>query len=225
MKSLLLPLVLAAALHSIGVQAAQPSLINDGFEANWTSYGAVGSDGHVTFVYRPAGPDLGWTFKGGGGVAASYDALTAYEGQRFGLLQLGNPADLFGASGASFSQSFSLDADSTVDLSFALALRPGYRSGQQVAVALDGQIVHTFATASGWHVQNLALGNLAAGTHVLGFAGTATYAAYGDTTAYIDAVRLGATPVPPPVPEPDGWALMLAGLGVTGLIARRRLSS
>ena len=224
MKSLILPLVLAAALHSVSAQAATPSLINDGFEAGWTSYGLVGSDGHVTFVYRPAGPDIGWTFLGGGGVAGNYDALTAYEGQRFGLLQLGNPADLFGASGASFTQSFSLDVASTVDLSFALALRPGYRAGQQVAVALDGQVVHTFATASGWHVQNLALGDLSAGTHVLGFAGTASYAVYGDTTAYIDAVHLNATPVSPPVPEPDGWALMLAGLGVTGLIARRRLS-
>ncbi|HEY9193836.1 MAG TPA: hypothetical protein VIO81_13280, partial [Methyloversatilis sp.] len=93
MKSLMLSLVLAAALHAVGARAASPSLINDGFEAGWTSYGLVGSDGHVTFVYRPAGPNIGWTFQGGGGVAGSYDALTAYEGQRFGLLQLGNPAD------------------------------------------------------------------------------------------------------------------------------------
>lgn len=201
-------------------QATPITLVNEGFEAPWTGIGTVGSDGAVTFNYRPSGPNVGWTFQGGGGVAASYSLISAYEGQRFGLLQLGNPADPFGSTGASFVQSFSLASNATVDLSFALALRPGYQPGQRVAVAVDGNVVHTFAaTSTSWTLQSLSLGPLAAGTHQLGFAGLANYATYGDTTAYLDAVHLNAAA---PVPEPETYALMLGGLSLLGWQMRRR---
>jgi hypothetical protein len=223
MKSTVLSLILCTGLAAgLQAQAAPVSLINAGFEANWTAQNLVGSDGHATFYYVPTGPNVGWTFNrgayGGSGIGASYDAIAAYEGSRFGLLQLGNPADPFGTTGSFISQTFMLDAAANVDLSFAMALRPGYPSGQSIAVALDGQVLSTFAATSGWSVKTLALGPLTSGAHVLGFAGTAAYASHGDTTAFLDAVQLNAVPVP----EPETYALMLAGLGLVGFAARRR---
>jgi hypothetical protein len=222
MKLTFLPLILCAGLIAgKQAQAAPVALINSGFEANWTATGFVGADCCVTFNYAPTGPGLGWAFNPGSGVAGSYNALTAYEGSRFGLLQLGNPADPFGTSGNRISQSFSLGAASAVELSFAMALRPGYNSGQQIAVALDGQLLQTFAATAGWSVKNLALGTLTSGSHVLSFAGTAAYATFGDTTAYLDAVQLNAAPVP----EPETYAMLLAGLGLMSFAARRRAAS
>lgn len=227
MKSAVFSLMLAVGLVAgTQVQAAPVTLVNAGFEANWTSQLSAGSDGYVTFNYAPAGPNVGWAFNPGSGVAASYGALTAYQGSRFALLQLGNPADPFGASGNRISQSFILDAASDVDLSFAMALRPGYQPGQSVAVALDGQVLTSFTATPGWSVKNLALGSLTAGSHVLSFAGTAAYATYGDTTAYLDAVQLNAVTTPvsvaSSVPEPESYVLLLAGLGLLGFSARRR---
>jgi len=213
--------LLAALSVAAGIAHAAPvALTNAGFEAGWTSLGASGSDGNVTFNYRPAGPDVGWSFSGNAGVAAGYSLLTAYEGSRFGLLQLGNSSAPFGAQGTYMTQSFTLDSNAVVDLGFALALRPAYQYGQRVAVALDGQIIDTFgAESTSWTLQSRSLGMLAAGTHTLGFAGTADYAVWGDTTAYIDAVQLNAAPVP----EPETYALMLAGLGLVGFATRRRI--
>lgn len=220
MKILFPALAATALICATAAQAAPVALANAGFESAWTSVGLVGSDGNVTFNYRPGGPDMGWSFHGGAGVAGSYAWLTAYDGSRFGLLQLGDPTDPFGANGTYFSQSFSLAADSNVDLGFALALRPGYNAGQKVAVAVDGNIVDTLAaTSTTWTFKSLSLGSLSAGAHTLGFAGLADYASYGDTTAFIDAVRLNAAPVP----EAETYALMLAGLGLVGFATRRRV--
>jgi hypothetical protein len=227
--AVLFPILVAGLVAGTQVQAAPVTLINAGFEANWTAQGGIGSDGHVTFYYSPTGPNVGWAFNSSGGssgVAASYDALTAYQGSRFALLQLGNPADPFGVSGNRISQSFALDSASDVNLNFAMALRPGYQAGQSVAVALDGLFLASFTATPGWSVKNLALGSLTAGSHVLSFAGTAAYATYGDTTAYLDAVQLNAVTTPvsvaSSVPEPESYVLLLAGLGLLGFSARRR---
>lgn len=60
--------------------------------------------------------------------------------------------------------------------------------------------------------------NIAAGTHTLTFSGTAHYARYGDTSAFLDNVRMTVTPVP----EPETYAMPLAGLGLLGFMARRK---
>jgi len=215
-------LLCAALLTGVQAQAAPVSLINAGFEENWTTQNGVGSNGYVTFYYGPSGPNVGWTFNSGAGVAENYNTFTAYQGSRFGLLQVGNPADPFGTSGSYLSQSFSLDSAAAVDISFALALRPGYAPGQTIAVALDGQVLNTFVANFGWEVKTLSLGAMTSGSHVLSFAGTADLAHYGDTTAFLDAVQLNTVPMSTsPVPEPETFALMLAGLGLIATKARR----
>lgn len=212
MKRALLSLLFATGIStSMLAQATPINLVNSGFEADWTGTSAVGSDGYVTFNYAPTGSDMGWAFANGGGVANSYSWLTAFEGSRFGLLQIGGTA----------SQSFTLDTASDVTLDFELALRPGYAPGQTVNVLLDGNILGNFAAAStSWNLMTLGLGTLTAGSHSLMFAGTANYYAQGDTTAYLDAVHLDASTPLAPVSEPAPLALI--GLGLVGLFLSRR---
>ena len=206
---------LTFGLAGAAVQAAPVQLQNAGFEADWTAAG-VGSDGQVTFNYGPTGPDVGWTFAGGGGVAASYNVLTAYEGRRFGLLQLSG----------SISQAFSLDAVSDVTLDFALSLRPGYNAGQSVRILVDGVAVGDVSAGNvaGWRDITLDLGTLQAGVHELMFAGLASYAEFGDTTAYLDAVRLDSAP-PSDVPEPASLALASLALGWMGAQRMQRANA
>lgn len=201
--------------------AATPiALVNPGFETAWTA-SSPNSDGQVTFFYHPSGPNLGWTFgtsagfASGVGAANSYGLIHAYEGNRFAFLQIGTEP---------LSQAFTLAAAGSVDLSFELSLRPGYRTGQVVRVLLDGQAVADIATRStpGWELKTVSFGDLAAGQHTLAFQGKAVYAVSGDTTAYLDDVKLAYTAPQAPVPEPSAFALMAAGLLAIGRIARRR---
>jgi hypothetical protein len=213
------------------VLAAPVALTNGGFEQSWTSQSFIGTDGSAIFYYTPTGPGMGWTFNtglfGGGGVSNSYSLLSAYEGNRFGLLQLGNASDPFGSTNSSnFSQSFNLAASSDVEVSFAMALRPGYAGGQHVLVAVDGNVLADLAvTQTSWSLQNVNLGALSAGNHTLAFAGIANFQVTGDTTAFIDDVQLNT--VAPTggnggnVPEPGSLALVALALGTVRLVRRK----
>lgn len=211
MKLKTLFFILAAGASTLS-QAAPVPLNNGGFEADWQSVGGTGSDGRVTFFYSPTGPDVGWTFANAG-VANNYSLHLAAEGSRFGFLQVSS----------AMSQSFRLETASEVELSFAIALRPDYAAGQNVNVSIDDIVMGNFAaTTTSWQTRNLSLGTLAAGMHTLKLSGMASFAQYGDTTAFIDAVQLSASPIAAPVPEPEAYALMLAGLGLVGWAAHRR---
>jgi hypothetical protein len=151
---------------------------------------------------------VGWTFGGSTGVAGSYSQLAAYEGSRFAFLQ--------NATGP-LSQGFSLAAGARVNLDFALALRASYNVGQQVGVSIDGtQVALIDASSTAWALQSLDLGLLQAGQHTLAFQGITS--SMRDTTAFIDGVQLTASAVP----EPASLALVLAGLGLLGVTARRK---
>lgn len=50
-------------------------------------------------------------------------------------------------------------------------------------------------------------------------------ASTGPGLAFVEKKFVGLTPTVTPVPEPEGWALMLAGLGLLGFVARRRIKT
>ena len=205
-------LLAAAVLATLtGATQAEVSiaLADAGFESAYSSFAYRGQDGHVTFTYEPTGANVGWAYASGTGVASSYDALSAYEGNSFAFVQ--NATEKFG-------QLIEVASTSQVSTSFALALRPGYNSGQVVGIMVDGQqVAAVAATSTQWTLQQVSLGTLSAGTHTFGFRGLNPNHA-GDTTAFIDAVKLSASPVP----EASSLSLALAGAGLVVAWRRRR---
>ena len=125
---------------------------------------------------------------------------------------------------ASGANSFTLDLSSLngwsqIDLSAAITSNFGVASGFDVtAVSFDGQaftpVVNTPSTPIGVDYWTFQASNLSAGTHTLVVTGNLV----GGNVGFGGTVNIQAQPVP----EPETYALMLAGLVVVGAIARRR---
>ncbi|KHA79560.1 hypothetical protein NC77_05065 [Janthinobacterium lividum] len=192
----------AATVLTSAAFASTPVLSNGGFENN-----SVGGG----YVYGNVAP--GWSFTGGAGVSASYTAWNgvAQEGNAFAFLQ----------NTASISQSFVSSGAADYSFAFNLALRPGYDQGQAVTVSLDGSLLGQYAvTSTGWTSFNVNALNIGAGSHTLSFAGINPNNAH-DTSAFLDGVSMNVSAVP----EPGTYAMLLAGLGLLGFMARRRKSA
>lgn len=79
--------------------------------------------------------------------------------------------------------------------------------------------ITTFAESGGARITTLASSaNLSPGAYTLVIGGTST-----NEAAYTGIIALTEVPrTLPPVPEPETYAMLLAGLGMLGFIARRR---
>lgn len=191
-------------------------LVNSGFESAWT--GGVYNAG--SYVYKPTGQNLGWTFSGMSGVSVSNSAWggVAQEGHQFAFLQA-YPQTWNGiSSSGSISQSFTVASSSDVKTSFEVAARSGSSAQQQVAVSVDGHVLGTFAaTNTSWVLDNLDLGVLAAGVHSISFSNT--YVGQQDTSIFLDKISLASTAA---VPEPEEWAMLLFGFPLLGWAARSK---
>jgi hypothetical protein len=109
--------------------------------------------------------------------------------------------------------SFTLGTASTV----AFDIYDGADSSNAIAILLDGSTVKShIGSISDFDHFNVGSYSLATGNHTLSFV-----SAQG--TYYLDNFTVNVTAAP--VPEPETYAMMLAGLGALGFMARRRRAS
>jgi hypothetical protein len=175
--------------------------VNNGFEQP-----DLGS-GCDAYQYNPPSP--GWTFLNSSGIAANEscfdltgttngnnnDGASSTSGQA-GLLQGGDGT----LSGVSFSQTLSLPTTGNWAAYFNLEGRPYYDGPNGVNVFLDGvQVGSTLfpANLGTFNGASVNLGNVTAGTHTIGFAGTVPD---GDHTTFVEGgnqVARGAVSVNP----------------------------
>jgi hypothetical protein len=115
---------------------------------------------------------------------------------------------------ALYQTSYSTSMNATQQAAFQLAV---WEFTQETSTY--GTQTGTFVSAASSSVTSLADSYLAA---ALSFSGTSTYQVTKLTNATYQ-VLVTATRVVSSVPEPESYALFLAGLGAVGMIARRRL--
>lgn len=207
-------IILAGLIGTLSLSAsAADTLLNGGFESNNVSLGQQ--------LYAPNAVAASWEFLNGAGIQSNGGPMGSFTsaGNYFGFLQ-SHP--LFSGQASVLSQQFDLSTTANLSFDFSLAQRSAFYNGghQTVAVALDGLQLGEF-TATGfesWSDFNVAALNVAAGTHTLSFTGTNVNA--GDSVAYLDGVSMSVTAVP----EPSSLVMLLAGLGMVGGVARRRMS-
>lgn len=135
----------------------------------------------------------------------------------------GYSIDMLGTPGPGFlSQSFSVVAGQTYNLSFDMARNSGGPAGQGVAVNFGGvaQSFYSTAAASNTLYSNtLSFTAASTGLATLSFASAAKAGTPFDnySGAVIDNVSVMAA-----VPEPETYAMLLAGLGLMGFLRRRK---
>jgi len=186
--------------------------VNAGGYVNYTSVGAPLQAGSAWFM--EAGSSLN-------AVSTTYTEAPLVFNAQHGLVSL----DLTG-SGNTGPNALYQDVATTAGTQYTLSFwvgnaddsRPAYQGASSVALSIEGASAGTFtatATASGaitW--QQFSYSFTASDT--LTRISFANATASGNNLAGLDNVALA------PVPEASEWAMMLAGLGVVGLIARRR---
>jgi hypothetical protein len=126
--------------------------------------------------------------------------------------------DLALSGGAILTYSFTLASASTVVLTFD----EGADNNHGTALLVNGGVVDsTFGSSFGpqsWPTPPVSnTFSLGAGSHTFTFANT------GSGAFYLDNFSVNVTAAP--VPEPETYAMMLAGLGALGFMARRRRAS
>lgn len=104
-------------------------------------------------------------------------------------------------------------------LTFALQDRPGVAAESQgIQVLWDGKIVGTYGAGySAWTTEKLTVVGRGFGLDLLTFRAIGTSDSLG---TFLDSVSLVSA-----VPEPETCAMLLAGLGLMGFVARRRKQS
>lgn len=187
------------------IAMAAPLITNGGFES---------SSFNGTFTTFSAGSSAltGWTIDAG-----SVDLINTYWAPASGNYSL----DLSGNNDGVISQSFATVVGQTYTVSFDMAGNPDDGDKiKTVQVGLSQQPLYTFDTTGqtrsnmGWINQSFTFTAVATSS-TLHFASVQD-SAYG---VALDNISVTA------VPEPETYAMLLAGLGLLGTFARRRSTS
>ena len=200
------------ALFAAGTASASPvNLITNGnFETVATGY-TLNSGFKV--IDSGSSALTGWTV-GASSVDLIRNAYNAIDGYS---------VDMLGTPGPGFlSQSFSVIAGQTYNLSFDMARNSGGPAGQGVAVSFGGAAGNFYSTAAASNTlssNTLSFTAASTGLATLSFASAAKAGTPLDkfSGAVIDNVSVMTA-----VPEPETYAMLLAGLGLVGFMARRR---
>jgi hypothetical protein len=199
--------LLAALLSVVSAAQAAPVLQNASFETNNVGTGFIGGGANWIFATTIA--------NSGSSSGISHDA-TAWGGSSpygdyFAWLQ----------KSASATQTFASTEAYDYDFSFNLEVRRNWGTQSQVVrMTFDGATLGEFKplASDSWKTFSASIDNVAAGTHTIQFIGLNPLNAT-DTTAFLDNIVMTTTAIPT-VPEPETYALMLAGLGLVGFAAR-----
>jgi len=187
-------LALSVASGAVGAHA-QTNLLSDGdFEA---FTGQVASGGYTT-IHAPG--TLGaWTVGGD-----SVDLIRNAYGSIADV-----SVDLSGADAGSLSQSFMAQAGQSYTLSWDYFRNDG---GTDLTVSFGGQN-YVYTPPASVTTASLTVTALTSGLQTVSFAG-----GHSNQGPVLDNVSLVVTAVP----EPETYAMLLAGLGAVGFVARRR---
>ncbi|RFP18348.1 MULTISPECIES: choice-of-anchor C family PEP-CTERM protein [unclassified Duganella] len=183
--------------------ASSPELIaNGGFESAANAFSG-------NFITLGSGLD-GWVINSG-----SVDLINNYWQPASGSYSL----DLNGSGTGTISQSFATTVGATYNVSFSMAGNHDGGGDKTITVGVTDPHSFSFALAGsshaamGWQTEGFSF--VATSTQsTLTFAGNDANSYYG---AALDNVSVTAA-----VPEPETYAMLLAGLGLVGAIARRR---
>ena len=157
--------------------------------------------GYVDFLFNNAGPlassitDVYWDWTGASNRYTG-GAITSSSGVSFSWGA--SPSNLPSGNGLTPSFSANLGADSN---------SPTQPNGVNPTEWVSFRLLTAVSTTAA----DLTSGSLRVGLHVQGFSN-------GGSESYVNR----STTVVAPVPEPEAYALMLAGLGVVGAVARRK---
>lgn len=190
-------LAFAFALALGGAAQAQVIIFSDDFNSNASGLNTT---------------PVGWSVSGG-----TVDIIGEGTGYNYFPPGHGLYIDLDGSTGSAglMSQGFSLMAGTTYVASFELAGNQRQAGDDTVSVNFGGASGNwTLGQSDGWTPLSLSFTPVSSGSYYLSFKNNG-----GDNVgALLDNVVITA------VPEPESWALMLAGLGLLVASGRRRLS-
>ncbi len=187
-----------AALVAGQAHAAPTELVTNGsFEATTISNGSWSVFGSLP----------GWSSIGSGIELRNNVAGSAYDGSNF--------VELDSYSNSAIEQSIATATGKHYTLNFAIQDRAGVAlSSQGVEVFWNGVSQGVFSNATNWTVQTLDL-------TASGASSTLRFAAAGNSDSLgtsLDKISLVAAPVP----EPETYGMLLAGLALVGAVARRK---
>jgi hypothetical protein len=189
---------LAALLASGAAHASTELLTNGSFEADQQGYGSWNIYSTLT----------GWTGVGAGIELRNNVVGVAPDGVNF--------VELDTTANSAMYQNVSTALNQSYTLSFQFQDRPGVgTSSQGLEISWGGNVVGTVNNSVGGNWQTVSYTLLGTGNiEALSFRAIGTSDSLGTS---LDAVSLTAA-----VPEPETYAMLLAGLGLVGFAARRR---